>query len=76
MYIDHVRLCVCLCVCVSLAAFPHYYTDQDVSWGNGRGKRNMSLTACTRCMPGLVFYPSLVSQCIPQVPVKSFVTDD
>jgi len=29
MYIGHGRLCVCL----SLAAFPHYYMDPDVSWG-------------------------------------------
>jgi len=29
MYISHDRLCVCL----SLAAFPHYWTDPDVSWG-------------------------------------------
>ena len=29
MYIGHGRLCVCL----SLAAFPHYCTDQDVTWG-------------------------------------------
>jgi len=27
---------VCVSVCLSLAAFPHYCTDQDVSWGNGR----------------------------------------
>ena len=33
MYIDHGRLCVCQ----SLAAFPHYCMDLDVSWGNGRG---------------------------------------
>jgi len=33
MYIGHGHLCVCL----SLAAFPHYCTDPDVSWGNGRG---------------------------------------
>ena len=32
MYIGHGRLCVCLCVCLSLAAFPHYCTDPDVSW--------------------------------------------
>jgi len=25
-----------LCVCLSLAAFPHYCTDPDVTWGNGR----------------------------------------
>ena len=24
-------------VCLSLAAFPHYYMDPDVTWGNGRG---------------------------------------
>jgi len=33
MYSGHGRLCVCL----SLAAFPHYCTDPDVGWGNGRG---------------------------------------
>ena len=33
MYIGHARLCVCL----SLVAFPHYYTDPDVTWGNGSG---------------------------------------
>jgi len=32
MYIGHGRICVCL----SLAAFPHYCTDPDVRWGNGR----------------------------------------
>jgi len=37
MYIGHGRLCVCLSMCLSLAAFPHYYTDPDVTWGNGRG---------------------------------------
>jgi len=30
-------MCVCVCVCLSLAAFPYYCTDPDVSWGNGRG---------------------------------------
>jgi len=33
MYSGHARLCVCL----SLVAFPHYCTDPDVTWGNGRG---------------------------------------
>jgi len=33
MYTGHSHLCVCL----SLAAFPHYCMDLDVSWGNGRG---------------------------------------
>jgi len=33
MYCGHARLCVCL----SAAACPHYYTDPDVTWGNGRG---------------------------------------
>jgi len=28
MYIGHSRLCVCL----SLAAFPHYCVDPDVTW--------------------------------------------
>jgi len=28
---------VCVSVCLSLAAFPHYCTDQDVTWENGRG---------------------------------------
>jgi len=31
MYIGQGRLCVCL----SLATFPHYCTDLDVTWGNG-----------------------------------------
>ena len=26
-----------VCVCLSLAAFPHYCMDPDVTWGNGRG---------------------------------------
>jgi len=29
MYIGHGRVCVCL----SLATFPHYCTDLDVTWG-------------------------------------------
>jgi len=37
MHIGHVRLCVCMSVCLSLAAFPHYCTDLDVTWGNGMG---------------------------------------
>jgi len=37
MYIGHVRLYVCVTVCLSLAAFPHYCTDPDITWGNGRG---------------------------------------
>ena len=36
MYSGHARLCVCLSVCVSVhRRMPHYYTDPDVSWGNG-----------------------------------------
>ena len=27
---------VCLCVCLSAAVRPHYCTDLDVTWGNGR----------------------------------------
>jgi len=26
-----------LCDCLSLATFPHYCMDPDVTWGNGRG---------------------------------------
>ena len=45
MYNGHPRLCVCdsvclwLCVsvCLSAAACPHYCTDPDVTWTNGRG---------------------------------------
>jgi len=33
MYIGHGHLSVCL----SFAAFPHYCTDLDVTWANGRG---------------------------------------
>jgi len=33
MYIGRGRLCVCL----SLAAFPHYCGDPDVTWGVVRG---------------------------------------
>jgi len=38
MYIGHMHLCVCVCVCLylSLAIFPHYCTDPDVTWTNGR----------------------------------------
>jgi len=28
---------VCVSVCLSLAAFPHYCTDPNVTWGVGRG---------------------------------------
>jgi len=37
IYIGDARLCVCVSVCLSLAAFPHYCTDPDVTRGNGRG---------------------------------------
>ena len=74
-YIGHGRLCACL----SLAVFPHYCTDPDVTWKNGTGvpsnsallgrfaigarvsllqhnaEREMSASACTRCMPGSFF---------------------
>jgi len=36
MYIGHAHVCVCLCVCLSLATFPHYCTNPDVTWGNDR----------------------------------------
>jgi len=40
MYIGQACLSVsllCLCLCLSVAACPHYCTDPDVSWRNGRG---------------------------------------
>ena len=37
MYIGDGRLCVYVSVCLSLAASPHYCTDPDVTWMNGRG---------------------------------------
>jgi len=36
MYIRYDLMCDCLYVCLSLAAFPHYYINSDISWGNGR----------------------------------------
>jgi len=33
----HVRLCVSVSVCLSVAACPRHCTDQDVTWGSGRG---------------------------------------
>jgi len=33
MYIGHARLCVSVSICLSVAAFPHYCTDPDVTWG-------------------------------------------
>jgi len=41
MYIGH----ACLCVCLSVAAFPHYCTDLDVTWGNDRGTRGCAVLA-------------------------------
>ena len=41
MYCSHASLCVSLCACVAVcvpaAACLHYYTEPDVTWGNGRG---------------------------------------
>ena len=31
------NIAVCVSVCLSLASFPHYCMDPDVTWGNGRG---------------------------------------
>jgi len=28
---------LCVSVCLSLAAFPHYCTDSNITWGNDRG---------------------------------------
>jgi len=35
MYSGHSHLCLSVCLC--LAALPHYFTDLDVTWGNGTG---------------------------------------
>jgi len=47
MYIGHARLSVCL----SVAACPHYCTDQDETWGNGK-----------RCPP-VVHYRRICNRC-------------
>jgi len=52
MYIGHAHLCVCVCVCLlSLDAFPHYCTDPDVTWGNGKGVHLLCTIEriCNRC---------------------------
>ena len=36
MYSGHEFTAVRVSVCLSLAAFPHYCTDPDVTWGIGR----------------------------------------
>jgi len=36
-------------VCLSLAAFSHYCTDPDVTWGNGMGCK-LDVRICNRCM--------------------------
>jgi len=37
MYMYIVLGHLCVSVCLSLAACPHYCTEPDVTWGNGRG---------------------------------------
>jgi len=32
-----VSVCLSVCLCLSVAACPHYCTDPNVTWGNGRG---------------------------------------
>jgi len=50
MYIAHERLCVCLCVCLYAAAFPHYCTDPDVTWGMVEVPPSCALWGiCNRC---------------------------
>jgi len=41
--VTSVCVCVSVCLCLSLAACPHYCTDPDVTWGNGRGARSCAL---------------------------------
>jgi len=43
MYIGHGRPYVCVSVCLTLAAFPHYCTDPNVTWGTIEG----ALQLCT-----------------------------
>jgi len=53
MYSGQGRLCVCVCVCVSLAAFPYYCTDPDVTWEKMVGGALELCTIgriCNRCM--------------------------
>ena len=33
----YIAMAVCVSVCLPLAAFPHYCTDLDVTWGSGKG---------------------------------------
>jgi len=42
---------VCVSVCLSVAAFPHYCMDPDVTWGNGRGALSLCTIGriCNRC---------------------------
>ena len=51
MHCGNARLCVCLSVCLSAAARPHYCTDPDVTWGNGRGCPQLCTIGriCNRC---------------------------
>jgi len=41
--VGHARLSVCVSVCLSLAAFPHSWTDPDVSWGMIGGEPSCAL---------------------------------
>ena len=87
MYIGHGRLCVCASVCLSIVTFPHYCTDSDVGWVNGRGCRlvvhywadlqSMHGFRCydntnAKCQRVLVLALCLVVICTKKVKVKAF----
>ena len=69
MYIGHVHLCVCLSVCLSLAAFPHYCTDPDISWGMVGVPPSCAILSDLQSMRGFRCYDNVaqtgnVSECL------------
>jgi len=56
---------VCVSVCLSLAAFPHYCTDPDVTWGNDRGALQLFTIAriCNRCTGFVCYENSAEGEC-------------
>jgi len=54
-----IYLCVCLCVYLSLAAFPHYCTDLNVTWKDGRVPRSYALWAELQSVYGFRCYDNI-----------------
>ena len=52
MYIGHGRLCACVPACLFVAAFSHYCTDPDVTWGMVGGSFQLCTIRriCNRCV--------------------------